>query len=163
MKSKLLPISLILLVLLNGFLIFMLINKPYENISNKRQRSFLTEELNFSKSQKDEFKKLDRTHRELMLNLDEKIIESKDVLFNSFSNNTINIDSLTTKIGFLESKKDAELFSFFSKVRNICSANQKNKFDIIINEALKGGKGKPPRREGENHPPRGDRRMPPPR
>ena len=163
MKSKLLPILLILLVLLNGFLIFMLINKPHENRPNHPQRNFLTEQLNFSETQKEEFRMLDKTHREIMMSLDENIRHNKDVLFNSFSSKGINIDSLTSKIGLLESKKEAELFSFFSKVRRICTEKQKINFDKIINEALKGGKRNPPRREGDNHPPRGEIRMPPPR
>lgn len=154
MKSKLLPILLILLVLLNGFLIFMLIGKPHENRPNQPQRNFLTEQLNFSETQKEEFNTFDETHRELMMSLDKEIRENKDVLFNSFSNKKMNIDSLTIKTGLLEGEKDAELFRFFSKVRNICTEEQTVEFDKIINNALKGGKGKPPR---------GERRMPPPR
>lgn len=153
MKSKLLPVLLILLVLLNGFLIFMLIKKPHEKEPEHQKRNFLTTQLNFTESQRKNFRALDKTHREYMMEIEDEIREHKDVLFNSFSNENFNSDSLTTKIGVLQANKDSEVFRFFSEVRKLCAPNQVKIFDTIINKALKGGERKPPR----------DGRMPPPR
>lgn len=163
MKTKLLPILLILLVILNGFLIFMLIQKPHQKRQNNQQRNFLTEQLKFSDIQKKTFKNLDKIHRGFMMNIEESIKDNKDVLFNSFSKKDVNVDSITAVIGVLEAKKEAELFRFFSKVRVLCTKEQTKNFDSIIKEALRGGVKRPPRRDAREEYMEGDRRMPPPR
>jgi protein CpxP len=159
MKSKLLPIILTILILLNGVLIFMLIKKPHQN--KKNDRNFLTKQLEFTDIQNKKFISFDDFHKETMKGLDHKIRKHKDLLFNSFSDNTINIDSLSQIIGKLEGEKEGEVFRFFKSVRNICSKEQQQEFDNIINNALKGGKKESPK-DGRNHPPRKGT-MPPPR
>ncbi|MFY9243290.1 MAG: hypothetical protein WAO74_09705 [Polaribacter sp.] len=161
MKSKLLPSLLIILIVLNGFLIFLLVKKPYQNTGRPSQRDFLIEQLQFTQDQKEKFEKLDEIHRETMTDLDEKIRKQKDVLFNSFSNETINTDSLITIQGNLQVKKEKEVFRFFKSARKICAPNQLEKFDEIIDKALKGGERRPPRND-ERRPPR-EGGMPPPR
>mgnify|MGYP006107745585 FL=1 len=153
MKSKLLPVLLVILILLNGVLIFMLIKKPHENKRHQQEKNFLIEELQFTDIQKDKFLSFDTLHRENMMRLEQQIRKQKDVLFNSFSDGVVNIDSLGALIGELEGKKDIEIFSFFKSVRKICRKDQQEKFDKIISKALKGGKKGPPR----------GRRMPPPK
>ena len=153
MKSKLLPVLLVILILLNGVLIFMLIKKPHENKRHQQEKNFLIEELQFTDIQKDKFLSFDTVHRENMMCLEQQIRKQKDVLFNSFSDGVVNIDSLGALIGELEGKKDIEIFSFFKSVRKICTKDQQEKFDKIISKALKGGKKGPPR----------GRRMPPPK
>ncbi|MCG1035478.1 Spy/CpxP family protein refolding chaperone [Polaribacter sargassicola] len=171
MKSKLLPILLIFLVLLNGFLIFMIIKKPHESKRAFKERTFLPEQLNFSETQTEQFKKLDKEHRSLMMSLDKTIMSQKDVLFNSFQQENFNIDSLTNKIGLLEAKKESEVFNFFKKVRTICTEEQAIKIDKLIKQAIRGvggeggprqeGQRMPPPREGGMQPP--NEGMPPPR
>ncbi|WP_157603609.1 Spy/CpxP family protein refolding chaperone [Polaribacter atrinae] len=168
MKSKLLPILLILLLLLNGVLIFMLVKKPHENQRNNPTRNFLMEQLSFSKTQKASFRTLDAAHREVMRSLENEIKNQKDFLFEGFNKEDFKIDSLTAKIGALQAKKDIEVFSFFKQVRKLCTAEQVQKFDKIIKEAIRGGERMPPndRRMPPNEgrmPPHGDERMPPPR
>jgi protein CpxP len=163
MRLKLLPILLFLLIILNGILIFMLLKKPHERKRNSQERNFLIQELQFTDHQKDNFFSFDTAHKENMMRLDQEIRKQKDRIFNSFSNKNLNLDSLTAKTGRLEGKKDAELFRFFSKVRNICTEEQQINFDKIINKALKGGKERASRKKGENHPPYIENGMPPPR
>jgi protein CpxP len=152
MTSKLSPVLLVLLVVLNGVLIFLLINKSHKNKRPKEERNFLIEQLQFTNVQKDRFINLDDAHRENMRSFDDEIRKNKDVLFNSFSNETINIDSLISVIGTLQGKKEMEVFGFFKYVRKLCTSKQKEKFDKIIKKALKGGNQGPPR-EGEMPPP----------
>lgn len=162
MKSKLLPVLLVILILLNGVLIFMLIKKPHENRRHPQERNFLINELQFTDYQKDKFLSFDTVHRENMMHFDQQLRKHKDVLFNSFSAGTPNIDSLSVFIGTLEGEKEVEVFRFFKSVRKICNKEQKEKFDSIINRAIKGGKNRPPR-GGENHSSRDGRMPPPPR
>lgn len=158
MKSKLLPIILIVLVLLNVVLIFMLIKKPHQKRNNESR--FLTEQLEFTNNQNEKFILIDNAHREAMKSLDSNIIKQKELLFNSFSDNSINVDSLSKIIGELEGRKEAEVFRFFKSVRDLCTKSQQEKFNKIINKAIRGGgKGEP--RDGKNHSPK-DGRMPPP-
>jgi len=152
MKSKLLPVLLVILILLNGVLIFMLIKKPHENKRHQQEKNFLIEELQFTDIQKDKFLSFDTVHSGNMMRLEQQIRKQKDVLFNSFSDGVVNIDSLGVLIGKLAGKKDVEVFRFFKSVRKICTKDQQEKFDKIIKKALKRGKKGPP----------GGRRMSPP-
>ena len=160
MKTKLLPILLFSLLIMNGVLIFMFIKKPYEKPFNP-ERNFLTEQLQFSETQKKEFIKLDKTHRSLMMSFDAKIIDFKDVLFNSFSKENFNPDAIANQIGIFEAKKETEVFRFFSKVRKLCTEEQVFNFDRIIKKALKKGDQKPPPRNGRKPPPREEGHRPP--
>lgn len=162
MKSKILPIILLLLVILNGFLIFMLIKKPHQKAQHPQERNFLINELRFSENQKNTFIELDSNHRSKMEGFDHQIKKNKDYLFNAFSDATINIDSMSLVIGKLEAKKEVEVFGFFKKVREICTKKQQLKFDKIIAKAIKGIGNIPPKGAG-NHPPRNGEMRPPPR
>jgi hypothetical protein len=161
MKSKLLPILIFLLILLNGVLIFMLVKKPQDRFNQNSKRNFLTQQLQFSEDQTMQFNEFERAHRDVMMEIEEQVREQKDVLFNSFQKEDINLDSLTTKIGVLQGKKDLEVYVFFKKVRTLCTLEQSEKFDKIIKKALRSGEGgspnegnmPPPPHEGGHHPP----------
>jgi hypothetical protein len=167
MKSKLLPIFLIILIVLNGVLIFILLKKPHEKgPQNKSQRNFLTEQLQFSTIQKEQFKDIEQPHKEHMTAFDAETRRNKDFLFCSFSKKNFKSDSITKILGTISGNKEAEVFHFFQKVRNICNDEQLKTFDDIILRALHNGKRKPPM-DGRipppmkrKHPPR-DGRMPP--
>ncbi len=145
MKLKLLPLLLVILILMNGVLIFMLIKKPHENKRHQQEKNFLISQLKFTDHQKDKFLFFDTVHRKNMTRLDKKIRKQKDILFNSFSNEVVNIDSLGLLLGELAGKKDIEVFRFFKSVRKICTKNQQEKFDKIIKKSLKGLKKGPTR------------------
>lgn len=162
MKSKLLPLVLLILILLNGVLIFVLIKKPYQNKKNQSERIFLVEELEFSDKQKKSFTILDEKHKVRMNKISHDIRLQKDILFNSFGDININLDSLVAVTGQLEAKKELEIFKFFKSVRKICTTKQQVKFDEIINKAIRGAKNGPPRK-GEHYPPGGNRIPQPPR
>jgi protein CpxP len=50
--------------------------------------------------------------------------------------------------------KEVEVFRFFKSVRKICTIEQQEKFDEIMNEALKGDRKGPPREGRVPLPPR---------
>jgi periplasmic protein CpxP/Spy len=162
MKSKLLPVILLVLVLLNGVLIFMLITKPHQNKKKGPERNFLSEQLQFSKKQQEKFKMLDDIHKERVMDIERNIRKHKDILFDFIGNETINIDSLVHITGKLEAKKDLEIFTFFNSVKEICTKEQQEKFKEIIKNAITGGKHGPPPGIDENRPPRDHNRPPPP-
>lgn len=161
MKSKILPFTLLVLVLLNGVLIFILIKKPNNKKKFGPQRGFLTEQLQFTTAQEEEFSNLDFLHKEKMMELDHQIMRQKDVLFNAIDNENVNIDSLVRITGNLEAKKDLEVFTFFKSVKKICTKEQQEKFSEIINKALRGPKSRSFSERDRNHFPR-EGGMPPP-
>ncbi len=160
MKSKLLPVLLVMLILLNGVLIFMLIKKPHKKGNQNQEREFLSKQLKFTEDQQIKFINLDEIHRERMMEFEEQIRKHKDLLFHSFSNDDVNIDSISKIIGRIDGEREVEVFQFFRSVRKICTVDQQEKFDTIIEKALKGGQNGP-QRDGRNHPP-GREGMPPP-
>lgn len=163
MKSKFLPVLLVVLMLLNGALIFMLINKSPQKNNPAPSKNFLSEQLQFSKNQKIEFNVLDENHRRNMMDFEHEIIKEKDVLFNFLNNETIDIDSISSIVGDLEAKKELEIFSFFKSVRKICTKDQQEKFDDIIKRALRKGNQGPPNNGDMPPPPRDRDNHPPPR
>lgn len=162
MKTKLFAVLIIVLVVLNGFLIYMLVAQPHQRNNKPPARNFLTNQLNFSEEQKEIFTELDEKHRERMGKFERKITREKDNLFSSFQeeNSTIDTRAIIERTSRLEVEKELEVFEFFKQVRAICNEEQKSKFDQIIKRALRGNKPGPPNRNGDRFP--GERRMPPP-
>ncbi|KOY52991.1 Spy/CpxP family protein refolding chaperone [Polaribacter dokdonensis] len=162
MKTKLLTVLIIVLVVLNGFLIYILVAQTHQRGKKPPARNFLTNQLNFSEEQKGVFTELDEKHRERMLDFERKITRQKDNLFSSFQeeNSTIDTRAIIERTSRLEVEKELEVFEFFKQVRAICNEEQKSKFDKIIKQALRGNKPGPPNRNGDHFP--RERRMPPP-
>lgn len=155
------------LIVLNGVLIFMLLKKPHEKRPQKNsQRNFLTEQLQFSEVQKEQFSILEQMHSTEMNAFDDQIMKNKNILFRRISEKNFKSDSISTTIGIITAKKEAEVFRFFQKVRNICNEAQLKSFDKIIMTALHTGRRSPPNEGGmrrpihRNHPPRDGRRPP---
>lgn len=147
MRKKILYAFLIVMLIVNAVLLYLIVDKKMSKGPSKGQ-TFLTEQLNFSETQKDAFFKLDREHRQKMMAFDDELKELRELLFQSFDKEHISVDTLTMKMGDLETEKQSELFSFFGKVRELCDAKQTEKFDQIIQEILhrrgpKGPKGNP--------------------
>ena len=152
MKKKLLYSFLIIMLLVNALLLYLIIDKQSRKGPPKGQ-TFLTEQLNFTEDQKEQFYLLDREHRGKMMKMDDELDQLRKLMFNSFESENISIDTLTMKMGDLEADKQNELFSFFGKVRELCNEDQKEQFDEIIQEVLQ--------RRGPR-PPKGDHKRPPP-
>lgn len=150
MKIKLLYLLLATLIITNGAMVFMLINKPHQQ--KKGKENFLVTALQFDEGQIERFDFFEEEHRETMKSFDREIRQSKEVLFNSFSIPNFSSENLSKKIGQLEGQKEQELFVFFKQVRTICKPEQVVKFDRIIKKALHRKGGKPPE-EGKRPPP----------
>lgn len=152
MKKKILYTFLLVLVIINGVLLYLIIDKKMSGGPSKGQ-TFLTEQLKFSEDQKDKFFLLDREHRTKMKQMDEELGKLRKLLFNSFDNQKNFIDSITLRMGDVETDKQIELFSFFKDVREICTKDQVKKFDEIIQEVLRKRGPKHPEGEHDGPPP----------
>ena len=151
MKKKILYSFLLVLLIVNGVLLYLIIDKKMGGGPSKGQ-TFLTDQLKFSQDQKDQFFHLDSEHRDKMKKMDKELSQLRRLLFSSFDNQKNFIDSVTMRIGDVETDKQIELFSFFGDVREICDENQVKKFDEIIQEVLRKRGPKGPK-GGHNGPP----------
>lgn len=144
MRKKILYTFFVVLLLINGVLLYMLVQKSHKKENAKDH--FLTKQLEFSEDQEERFRFLDHEHRKQMRFLDAQMRDAKEELFNSFSDTTFSPEAITARIGDLEIKKERELYAFFKQVRKLCTQEQAKKFDLIIKEALhkRGPKGKRP-------------------
>lgn len=150
MRKKILYTFFVVLLIVNGALLVMLVQKSQKKETLKDH--FLARELKFDKQQEERFIYLDQEHRRQMRRIDDQIRSTKEQLFSSFSDTTFTASTLTEKIGELETDKEEEIYAFFKAVRKICTPEQARKFDSIIKEAL--------HRRGPRE--RKDRRGPPP-
>lgn len=150
MRKKILYTSLIILLIANIVLLYMIVTKAPNNHLPKE--NFLTQELHFSENQKDRFLKLDQIHRRSMRQFDDELSDLRKQLFNSFGKDNFSSDSITNRMGELETSKQKELYAFFSEVRKLCDENQVEKFDKIIEKVLRQRGPKPPERDRKGPP-----------
>ena len=149
MKKQLpLYILLIFLVAFNGFFLVKYLGDSNDNDSRRPAGPghFISERLNFSEVQNEQFNNLEVTHRQRMTSILEEIRTSKDALFDQISKANVDaavVDSITTVIGNYEKKKDMEVFQHFRNIYDICDDHQKREFEKLVKEALH--KGPPPR------------------
>ncbi|MCX6314518.1 MAG: hypothetical protein D4R55_01975 [Chitinophagaceae bacterium] len=140
---------------------------------------YISHELKFDSAQLEAYQLLRVAHRSVQEPLQDSIRMSKDNLFALLSISKVSDSMIRMKanqIGELEAKLNQNTFQHFTKLRAICSDEQKNKFDSIIQDVLKRignqraqgpppdkGFG-PPDREKRPPPPGGpeDDRIPPP-
>jgi protein CpxP len=156
-KNTLLYLILMVLVVMNGFFIYTFLNKPNQNPTRLKGNptEFIAKELGFNEAQLDKLKILDDSHKRAMKRSDDELKELKDVLFGNLSNPTdrpSTIDSLTTLIGIIEKEKDMNVFKHLKSIQDLCTDNQKQRFQKIITEAMHRPKGQPGR-EGAPPPP----------
>lgn len=142
MKLKLLYILFVTLLISNMFMIFMLVRKPHMP-NHHRPNEFLLNELNFTEDQRSSFDILDEKHHMRLRKAEDKIRDSKALLFAFFEDSTINKDSLTNEIGKLEALKHKEIVSFFGAVKMICNNEQAKIFDKLIKRGLNRGRPEP--------------------
>ena len=160
-KNLLLYILLAFLLIVNGFFLFNHLSKP----SRKGPRgpgNFIVKELQFNKDQLNNFDELNNQHHKKMRVLSDDLRKLKDELFSKISMASVDeneIDSLTTLIGKKEKEKETEIFSHFRNVQDICNEKQKEKFKMIIKDALRRGGDRGQRPPGSRRP---DERRPPP-
>lgn len=100
-------------------------------------REFLAKQLNFSESQKTNYFNLAKEHNRSANILRAKIKLEKDAFFKQLQSDQINDsirNSIALKVSLSIQSLDILTFEHFKKVRSLCSAEQKLKFDELIQE-----------------------------
>jgi periplasmic protein CpxP/Spy len=110
---------------------------------------FLSRELKLDSIQQEAYKKLRDEHRQQVRPFQDSIGKAKDSFFDLLKQENVTdsmVENSSKKIGNLEQQRDVFTFRHFQKLRTICNATQKIKFDSIIQQALQ--QMAPPRRPG---------------
>ena len=143
-KSKLLTFAVVGLLLLNfATLGFIFIQHPPrgfppQGMKDNAPADFIVHELNFNDTQKTEFMKLVAEHRKDMDNLREKDRENHKKLFDQLGiSDTLSVNSVLQTIGNTQSDMAKITFTHFQKVNNLCTPEQRNKFNTVIQAALR--------------------------
>ncbi len=172
-KNTILYVLLILLIVLNGFFLFNYMGKN----DNKNQREperdkdFIVKELGFNKTQLIEFEENSKGHHETIMRLNDEVKSLKDQLFSNLTDTTISneaTDSISDLICEKQKEMDKEVFSHFKMIQELSNDKQKEKFKIIIMDALRqgdrGNRPPPPNADGNRPPPpsKEGHRPPPP-
>lgn len=143
-------ILLIFLVVMNGILLFLLLDKP--DRQSRPPRVFITQQLGFDENQKKEFKDIDERHHRKMKNIDNRSMGLKKYLFNKLGGSDFTdkeLDSVTVLIGELSRKREKEIFNYFKEIEKVCNKEQKSKLEAILSGALNHGRnGMGPERNG---------------
>jgi len=101
---------------------------------------FVTRELNLDSAQQSTYKILRDEHQSQVRPLQDSIGRAKDSFFDLLKQENVSdslVESASKKIGNLEQQRDVFTFRHFQKLRAICNNEQKNKFDSVIQQALR--------------------------
>lgn len=101
---------------------------------------FLTHELQLDPAQQETYRKMRDEHRAGAKALQDSIRQAKDALFELLKQQDVPdsvIAAYSKKASGAEQKLDEFTFRHFQKLRSICNKVQQEKFDKIIQDALK--------------------------
>ncbi|AXG71841.1 heavy-metal resistance [Kordia sp. SMS9] len=137
-KNTFLYILLIFLVVMNGFFMFKIFGDKPPRGANPGK--FIAKELQFDEAQMQQFSTINDVHHEAMMTISRDIKKLKDALFAEISETTVDkakIDDITNQIGEKERQKDLKTFYHFKEVQKICTDEQRERFNTLIQHALK--------------------------
>lgn len=155
-KNLLFSALLIFLMVMNGVLLFMLLNQNEK--PPRPSRDFMAQELNFSVEQTTEFMRLERQHRSRMRALDDELIFLRRSFFTIDEDAAIKTsqkDSLSERMGVLFVAKNNEIYNHFQNIASICNPEQREQLEEIMQRAMRHGPGR-------GGPPGGHPKGPPP-
>ena len=142
--TKFLRIIIVCLIVLNIGTLSYLFLKKSEKPPGRNGRGkiieYLSDELKFSNEQLNAVKKMHEENRERIDKIKAEDRELHDRYFDGLNENTIDsakVDSLATLIAANRKKIEIQTFYHFSRIRTICTEEQKLKFGSIVNEALR--------------------------
>ena len=137
-KNTLLYILVAFLVVMNGFFMVKIFgDKPPRNPNPGK---FIAKELRFDEAQMKDFNKTNDIHHDEMRKISREIKELKDQLFAEISETTTNeakVNDITLRIGEKEQEKDLKTFYHFKEVQKICTDEQRTRFNVLVQNALK--------------------------
>jgi Spy/CpxP family protein refolding chaperone len=161
---KFLKSILLVLLLVNiATLSFLWLTKPPRNNRQGSAKDFFSHELSFSAKQEQQFDSLKDLFQAQKEDLRDEVKDKYKNYFDLLQNPKVDsstVKNVVSEIIRIKEKEELTLFYHFQKVRSICDATQKQKFDRIVKEAAQmigpGSQGErcpPPREDRQDAPP----------
>ena len=138
-KNTILYILIVFLALANAFFLTKHLSHP-RGKKMKNPGDFVAEQLKFDDGQMEKFKVLNDKHIKDMETISKDIKTLKGSLFTKISEEGISkktVDSLTSMIGHYEAQRDAKTYYHFRAVQELCTDEQKERFNEIVKKALR--------------------------
>lgn len=138
-KTKFLYFIIIVLLLMNtGTIAFMFLHHPPN--SQQEVSRWITEQLKLSEAQQQQYQVLREEHRKNMESIHEQDRNLHDRYFDLLKGETVDsmlVNQLADSIAINRKQTELTTFYDFKKIRSICNAEQRKKFDEIIGEVLR--------------------------
>ncbi|MEQ6120524.1 Spy/CpxP family protein refolding chaperone [Reichenbachiella sp. MALMAid0571] len=108
-------------------------NPPWHEKSKEGKSSekvhFMEKELGLNKEQRQEYRNLRKSHFEMSRKKRKEQQELREMIFSNISNQSFNIDSVAQLISKRQSEMEIGMFKHFKSIRELCTEEQKLKFD----------------------------------
>lgn len=152
-KNTIVLITLVFLVIMNGILLYLVVQKPERQ--GRHPRTFLANELALNSKQQEQYEALEQDHHHKMRVLDDRFKHLKSDLYQQLGKpvNESEVDSITRLIGQLSQERELEIFYHLTKIERICTPEQKEKLKRLVAGALHP-KGPPHGPPPHDRPPR---------
>lgn len=138
-KNTIVYLLIVFLAIANIFLMVNYLGHP-KGKKGGNPGDFVAKELKFDDSQMQQFKTLNDNHEVEMRAIAGHAKKLKGSLFTKISEENVSsntIDSIITLIGAYESKRDLKTYKHFREIQEICTDEQKERFNSIVKQALK--------------------------
>ncbi|MFY0652847.1 MAG: hypothetical protein JXQ96_12465 [Cyclobacteriaceae bacterium] len=108
------------------------------NSEERRNHSrFIERELGLSTDQQKEFRRLKKEHFQKSADVRKQLREMRNTMFSNINNKAFDLDSMAGVIGTTQARAEVEMYNHFKSVRDICTEDQKKKFDQVIEKMMK--------------------------
>ena len=140
-SKRIYQIGFFILILLNAVLIYLLIAQPDRPPRSERPpRGSIIEKISarlvLTEAQEAAYREMAKQHGHQMRNLDKDHRALISAYFQSFDKNPSSSDSIKNEILKIESDKLQHNFDHFKELKSILNEEQKNRFELIINDIL---------------------------
>jgi Spy/CpxP family protein refolding chaperone len=139
MKTRFLYLVIVVLLLLNaGSLAFMIMHRPHRG-GPPEVAHWLAAELKLTTEQEQQYKQLLQQHREKMDAIQQTDRELHDRFFAQLKTaepDTLLVNSIADSIAANRVQIELLTFNHFRQIRSICTVEQQQKFDAVIDEVL---------------------------
>lgn len=142
-NNKIYKVVIILLLTLNGAslgFIWWSFGKHQRHHEPRGPFMFIVRELKMTDKQQEEYTILRNEHHQKMVEIQQQTRNLRERLFISLKQANIdsaNVAALSDSIAFNQRQSEIITFYHFKMVRAICTEEQKKKFDVIINDAIR--------------------------
>ena len=124
-----------ILIVLNGFLIFHLVNRKhhgYQGMKDRSPKERIIKKLHFDKNQVAQYEALIEEHHNKIKELDQKMAKIKHEMLHQISTiDPATQDSLFNEIGRLQAEVEKTHFQHFLAIKSLCREDQLDDFEEL--------------------------------